>query len=724
MSTASHSNLISSDKPLTDPQNDRLGYAPFAKHLADAISQMVSAEGLVIAIYASWGSGKTTLLNFVVHYLEQKPIRQQPIIVHFNPWWFSGHEDLTRRFFDQLQSVLGKWESIAKSMGTLIAELGDIISETPIPYARTGKIFARWLGGKHKSVPELKAKIADVLKQKQKRILVVIDDIDRLSSDEIRQLFTVIKAVADFPSVVYLIAFDKNVVVKALQQMQSLSGEIYLEKIVQVPFDLPLPDKASLRNLLFERLDAILEGTNEALDQTYWANVYLEGIDHYINTPRDVVRLTNTLGVAYPAVKNEVNPVDFIAIEAIRVFCPLLYEMIRKNPEMYVGPVDALGYSLPAAGDHLKSFHDSWLSQIPEGERESVKSLLKRLFPKLESVWGNTRYGANWESNWRKHLRICSPDLFPVYFRFALQESGFSNSEIKTILSQVCDAKAFGQKLLELAKQKRPDGTTRLRAFLERLEDYTRDEISTDCIRSVLETFFDIGDQLLRPEDERRDLLGFGNDVIMGRVTWQLLRRLGEEARFDALKDAMAKGKATFTVIHEIASLGLQHGKYGDPEAAPENERLINTQHLEELERFALEKIRAGAREGSLIHCPHLQDVLNRWHDWAGDDEVKQWTQTFITSDEGLAEFLPKFLLKTFSQSVSDVIGKSYYRLDPKWFEPFLEPTQIIDRVRSLAQDKKLPENQKIAVRQFIREYELRQEGKDPSNILYWRGTN
>lgn len=705
MNTTNHANLISSDRPLTDPKDDRLGYASFAKHLADAISQMPPAEGLVIGIYASWGSGKTTLLNFVVHNLEQKPQVQQPIIVHFNPWWFSGHEDLTRRFFDQLQIVLSKWESIAKSMGTLIAELGDIISETPIPYARTGKILARWFGGKQKSVPELKAKIAEVLKQKQKRILVVIDDIDRLSSDEIKQLFTVIKAVADFPNVVYLIAFDKNVVVKALQQMQSLPGEIYLEKIVQVPFDLPLPDKTSLRNLLFERLDAILEGTSEALDQTYGANVYFEGIDHYINTPRDVVRLTNTLGVTYPAVKNEVNPIDFIAIEAIRVFCPLLYEMIRKNPEMYVGPVDALGYSLRAAGDRLRSFHDSWLSQIPEGEREPIKSLLKRLFPKLESVWGNTHYGANWESNWRKHLRICSPDLVPVYFRFALQESGFSNSEIKTILSQVCDVKVFGSKLLDLAKQKRPDGTTRLRAFLERLEDYTLDEIPTDCIRSVLETFFDVGDQLLRPEDERRDLLGFGNDMMMTRVTWQLLGRLGEEARFDVLKDAMAKGKATFSIAKVVTTLGLQHGKYGDTQADPENERLINTQHLEELERFALEKIRGGARQGSLMHCPHLQYVLDRWHDWASDDEVKQWTQAVIKSDQGLTEFLTKFLLKTFSQSVSDVIGQSYYRLDPKWFEPFLEPTQIIDRVRGLAEDKNLPENQKIAIRQFIREY-------------------
>ena len=56
-----------------------------------------------------------------------------------------------------------------------------------------------------------------------------------------------------------------------------------------------------------------------------------EGIDPLIQVPRDVVRFTNTLSVTYPAVCGEVNPVDFIALEAIRNFLPDLYDIIRKN---------------------------------------------------------------------------------------------------------------------------------------------------------------------------------------------------------------------------------------------------------------------------------------------------------------------------------------------------------------------------------------------------------
>jgi len=55
---------LSADRPKTNPIDDRLGYAPFAKHLAESICEMNAAEGLVIAVYGAWGSGKTSLLNF------------------------------------------------------------------------------------------------------------------------------------------------------------------------------------------------------------------------------------------------------------------------------------------------------------------------------------------------------------------------------------------------------------------------------------------------------------------------------------------------------------------------------------------------------------------------------------------------------------------------------------------------------------------------------------
>src|SRR5690242_2661839 len=98
---------LSADKPVLTPDQDRLGYKEFARALATSITYMAPQEGLVMAIYGPWGSGKTTVLNFITHFINEMPESERAVVIQFNPWWFSGHEDLVRIFFGQLLSVLG-----------------------------------------------------------------------------------------------------------------------------------------------------------------------------------------------------------------------------------------------------------------------------------------------------------------------------------------------------------------------------------------------------------------------------------------------------------------------------------------------------------------------------------------------------------------------------------------------------------------------------------------
>lgn len=715
-------NILSADNPLIDPKDDRLGYASFAKNLAESLCLMTSGEGLVLAVYGSWGSGKSTLLNFIIHNLEQKPNNEQPIIVRFNPWWFSGEEALTKQFFNQLQAVLvNKLKSGAKKLSKNIANFADTISEAPLPYAKSGKVVSKLLG-QRQDVYQLKKEIEKILLKQHKRILIVIDDIDRLTAEEIRQLFRVIKAAANFPNVIYLLLFDKEVVIKALEEAQGIPGEDYLEKIVQVPFELPTLDKSSLQKLLFERLDAIITETSEELfDQTYWGNVFFKGIESFITKPRDIVRLANTLSVTYPAVQGEVNPVDFIAIESLRVFCPRLYDIIRNNPRVFAGNTDDKGINSDSV-DAIKPLLEEWILQLKEEKKEPVKNLLKRIFPKLQAIWGDgyhqsIRHGANCELSWRKQLRVCSLERFPIYFRLALPEGDFSNIEMQSILTLVGDANAFGEKLLELANQTRPDGTTRVRTFLERLEDYTTEDIPSESIPSIVQAFFDVGDRLLCPEDQNRGMFDFGNDMRIGRILYQLLSRMNQIEKFELLKEVVENGKALSIIVKEVAILGQQQGKYGADRAKSKDEWFVSTEQLKELEEIALKKIQEAAQQNALMSVPNLLSILYFWK--KNRSQVKQWVQEVIQSEEGLIKFLEKFLQKTSSYSASDLVSTQRYRLDPKQLEPFLDPSSIIGRVRNLATNNQtqLTNKQTKAVEQFIREYEMRQQGKDPNWI-------
>jgi predicted KAP-like P-loop ATPase len=713
---------LSADRPSTDPKADRLGYAPFAKRLAESILRLCGAEGHVIALYGPWGSGKTTLLNYVRHYVGQGRPDEQPIVVPFNPWWFAGSEDLISAFFKQLQAQLEGHKEFSSTMRERLADFAELVSDAPVPHATWAKIGARVLRPKAKDIVKLKNEVSTALEGQTRRILVIIDDIDRLTSEEIRQVFRAVKAVADFPKVTYLLAFDKRVVTRSLGELQSGFGEDYLEKIVQVPFELPLVDRLSIRNFFFEKLNPALSRVeSKTFDQTYWGNIFFEGIDKFLETPRDVVRFTNTLAVTLGAVSGEVNPIDFIAIESLRIFCPEVYEYVKNNRQMFTGHgANRLG---GATAQELREFHDRWLGQLRElkpGYEVAVKNMLMRLFPKLKSVWGNTNYGPEWEAQWRRDLRVCSEDIFPTYFTLTVATGELSNSEMEAILTIADSSQRFGAEILKLAQQIRPDGKTRANAFLDRLQDFTENEISLDRIEPVVFALWDIGDQLVIPEDERSGSLDYGNDVQIGRVNWQLLKRLDAGRRFETIRRAFEVGRGLFITQRAFIALGQQQGLYGD-NGQPEQEWYVTRDQLTELGNVLLLKIRRASEDGSLLNTPGLPFVLSLWREKGGEEEVRLWVQEMLRDDAKLVELLEKYLQTSSSFGFGDAVGRKQDRLDPEWLRPYADPEQIVERVRALNESNFRAPKGKRAVQQFVKEYDFRKKGGNPNSPFYQR---
>lgn len=114
--------VLGSDAPQTDPQHDAFGYAPFAERIAAAICTTQSPQGLVMAIRGPRGSGKSSLLNFVRFEVEASPERDRPLIIAFNPWWFSNRDDLVAQFLKQFREQLPKQSDAVKQLGNMLSE--------------------------------------------------------------------------------------------------------------------------------------------------------------------------------------------------------------------------------------------------------------------------------------------------------------------------------------------------------------------------------------------------------------------------------------------------------------------------------------------------------------------------------------------------------------------------------------------------------------------------
>lgn len=702
--------LIINDIPLKEIEDDRLEYAPFAKNVSQVIIKTTVDEGIVLGVFAPWGTGKTTFLNFIEFYLKNSELEEDIITLRFNPWWFTAEDDLLKQFLKELRISMGKTERLSK-IANNISKFGDIISEIPEPTGISkilGKLLSKFKS-REDTIWDIKKKISLELKKIKTKIVVFIDDIDRLPEKDIKSIFRVVKSVADFPQIIYILAFDKRVVCKALEDEQHIPAEEYLEKVIQIPFELPIPDRSSIRKVFFDILDLILKDTkHELFDETYFQNVYWDGIDYYLKTMRNVKRLTNTLKVTYLIVKNEVNPVDFLAIETIRIFEPEVYYLIRSNIEMFSGTYDTGTYS-QATKEDLQGFHNRWLDRQSDDKKEILRNLLIRMFPKVNSAFENIGYSYSWESTWRKELKICSKDIFPLYFSFNIPQGEMTNTEMFATLSLTSDKNAFGNKLVQLSKIKKVDGSTLVDSFLERMQDYTENDIPTYNIKNILEAIFAVGDSLINAGEKNGGLIRFDNSTRMGRVMFQLLKRITDQGeRFEILKEAMEEGLAISTIVGKITVLGQQHGKYG-AEKDSIKQKLFSIEQVEQLESIAVEKIRQFAQNGKLVDTPELASVLYRWRDWEAKDAPRKWIleSRVLTSDENMVKILNAFLRKIHIQTVGNNVIQVKYKLPINTLEEFINPRAVIARCESLAFNS--PEwligEKKVALETFIKHY-------------------
>lgn len=705
---------LGGDRPLTRPEDDRLGYAPFAETLSSALVAMAPVGGFVVALYGPWGSGKTTVLNFVRFYLEsaERNVR----VLTFNPWWFSGQEELTTTFLEQLLAALepqGKrrMEKLRSSMSTL----AEYVGEGPSVVGAGGRIAARALRKDAANVQTLKDEVGRLLAQEAFRIIVLIDDTDRLNREEIRHLFRLIKAVADFPNVTYVVSMDQAVAREALAEDFGGKTVDYLDKIVQVGYELPLPDRSALRSVFFEGLDHLLaSGGDDVFNQAYWTEVFLDAVDPFLSTPRDVSRLLNVIRATYPAVRGEVNLSDYVAMSAIQTFEPSVWDQVRRNQDVFAGAGSTAFSTAQTDRERDKTLYEAMLASCrTPSSRGCVDTAMRRLFPRYATASGGASYTSDWELTWRKDRRVASPHIFPLYFQQAPPPGHLSRAEIGAMLRIVCDETAFASNLIALAQDRSSDGSTLLPTYLEHLRDYA-DDIPVECLPGVVRAVYDVGDNLLIREDTGGGMFGDSNEIRIMQLLYRVLRRMSKPERSALIRTAIAEGHALALAAHEVAVYAQEQGELG-AQGRIEDDQTVSADDLIELKGLIVEKIRLSATSGELIDSPDLGHLLYRWADWGTEDEPRVWATHVAETDEGLVRLLSAFLGEVRSHTSGERTETRRFRMDPKSIEPFLDPDALIERVRSLNSSNKFTGRDEAAIEQFIRGYELRARGEDPN---------
>lgn len=427
----------SADKPIKSETDDRFQRYGFSKRIAESIINRTSTDSITIGLYGAWGEGKSSVLHFIDIELQKDP---SVIILHFNPWRYSDEDSLLLNFFTKVAALLGRELNTKKeNLGNFIEKYASIGSIFGIDLGETGKIF------NNTRLEDLKLRVEEFLIESKTKLVIFIDDVDRLDKNEIYSLLRLVKLTADFSSTTYILAFDEAMVASAIGERfgsTKKAGESFLEKIIQVPLTIPKAQPEALQQLCFDLLNITLETNGvelEDVEAQRFAYQFTSNILSSLNTPRLAVRYGNSLSFSLPLLYHEVNTVDLMLIEAIKIFYPEHYYFIKANPryfiETYVNKYS--GTNDQEKIDQLKEYLDKLGESMNIVIREQVKDLLCNLFPHLNTVYGNYHYSDTDYENWYQNKRIVSEHYFNRYFAYVVIKGEVSDIEFASFITDI-----------------------------------------------------------------------------------------------------------------------------------------------------------------------------------------------------------------------------------------------------------------------------------------------
>ncbi len=633
---------LSNDSPIGEPKEDIYGLDPFARALAKSIERMEAPEGVVLAINGAWGSGKSSAINLIRYHLGPAVENDELVPVIFNPWWFQGADALTLSFFRELSAGLGDTlsDKVRKSLskiGAGVSSAGPILAAAAnLKAPGIGKIIERSASlfgklTKHERTLDQEHKaVAHALQQQKKRFLVIIDDIDRLSTDDALTVFRLVKSVGRLPNIIYLLSFDRALAEKAVTERFPSEGPGYLEKIVQGAFDIPPPVADVLRSELVNAAVAVMGDPPERLHVRFW-NVFMDVVIPLVRTPRDIIRIANDLKVTWPAVAEEVDRTDFLAMSTIKLLHPEIHAAIRAHPEDLCG--------VKARDDRRKEALQSQYDQLlaigglPEEERLRWRGALRRLFPRLDSVWSNVFHSD--DENAHRDRQIASRKHFSTYFSFSLSQDLLPSSEIRKLIERGADRDFVQGYLREALTIRRRDGSTKAALVLDELMIQSAG-MPEATVMPLLAAIFAIADELDVEADEEKGFMSMANSSL--RLHWICNRMVTD--RFELpLRDviyAAASKDASFAwrwIFSERCR--DDYDPNPRPRSSPPSPPLVTEATAKKLARQSLVALRAAAADGRLVKAIRLPRLLFDWsrRTSRGVAEVRRWTDEQLAND-------------------------------------------------------------------------------------------
>jgi len=702
-------NEVGADVPIKASDQDLLRRVSFAERIAIILSELTLEEGRVFAVRGQWGAGKTSLKNLVIEQLASR--KGSADWMDFNPWQWGDGEAIAKALFQQIADKIGgalsskaaKRAAMFRRYGsTLTGSAGSVKklgANAPLinlvltnasvvalaasigwslPEAAT---VARWIIGVSialqvvqwlllyfgkdrwaEPVDKIRADLESSLRVADKPLVIFVDDIDRLEPDQIRSLIRQIKVNANLPNIVFVLLFQPSIVERALDPIANGQGREFLKKIVQANFDLPAVPKSVVHSIMTKDLDRLM-GTYAVAENGFevvrWGNALVGAIQPYVENLRDARRYVSSVAMHLPLHTGrqvmEVNVVDFLVLEALRVFEPDLHSAIFRNRDLFLQSGRFPG---DRADDDNRNQIIEQIASLDPQRQSHAEAAMKQLFPKTEWAFSGAHYGDEWLTPWNSAKRVCTARYFPRYFELQTPQGEMSENEFSDLLNISGDGQLLSEAIKDLESREL------LSSLASRLNDCVQ-TLPTATASVLLPAMFEVAQKLVG-----HNATPFGSPWTSAwrAISWYIDRLPIDER--GALTLAAFRSSKALSVAATIIHLN-------DPESQEEGSRIepkLEKETVEEMKAEWVRQIRErAAMPDKLLEDSDLGSLLYRWRDYTNDlDEPRNWVQATVQTDESFVTILKRLMTTGTSHTMGDFVSQRVDSIQLDTIEDFL----------------------------------------------------
>ena len=374
-------------------KEDGLNRGGQAKMLVKKVAATLSGDNLetsfCVLLNERYGAGKTSFFHLVKDEAEKVNLP----CIEFRPWLSDSPSAMMQDFLMLLESNL---RSPDPDLAESVKSYARVISGIQIGLLEV----ALNNDLKPQPISNRREQLAKAMAESKKPILVLIDDVDRLDSQELVELLKLIRNTADFPYLCYVLAADKESLSDNLKEAKIKDTDLYMRKFFNLELTFP-PDDNDLMGILDNKLTGTLRAFSyePALIRECIADIRkVESIRDVFVTPRDINRFINLVSYTLDMMRSgellkEVNVIDLLYITLVQFISPEWYKVLKdRNDKILRYRISSGRYSVH--GKKLSAFYtQSQVTAIEnrEDSKQKEQKSEKKANPTLEDVISETR---------------------------------------------------------------------------------------------------------------------------------------------------------------------------------------------------------------------------------------------------------------------------------------------------------------------------------------------